>query len=192
MSTTSDDSRGALHRCSTNSTSTPVLPPFSSLALIVDRVSRVLDLGNPVSCWSRQAAYGLQPSSCFSLPIAPEPVLRGVAEARNEDKVPQTMVGTVLTLSLLFEQVVGALASGKDGETLQQLVARYRGVANANLVSIPWQAAMDGQGLDAQVLMRADQLIHGGMDLAEKVVSAEVFVPQSAPLYNEIRFDHSV
>ncbi len=162
MSMTSDDSRGAEHSGSTRQISTANHPPFSNLALTVNQVNRTLDLGNPVSCWSRQAASFLMQSPAFTEPsVVPEPVQRGYTEALNQVDLPQTMVGTVLQMSLLVEQIINGLSSDQEPQQLESLAARYRRVADANLVSIPWHVAMDGRELNAEILTRLEALLNG-------------------------------
>ncbi|MGE5653122.1 MAG: hypothetical protein ACM3ZQ_02485 [Bacillota bacterium] len=162
MSTTSDDSREAVHCGSSRQTSSATQPPFSNLALTVNQVSRTLDIGNPVSCWCRQAALVLMQAPALAEPhLVPEAVLRGSVEALDQGNTPQTMVGTVLHLSLLLEQLVDALDSGRDSHQTLRLASRYRQVADANLVSIPWRVVLEGRVLSHEAEEHLDALLGG-------------------------------
>lgn len=171
MSTTSDDSRGRDHRDSNLLISADTPPPFSDLLLTVESVNYALDLGNPVSCWCRRAASILTQAS---VPIDTshelDAVQRGICEAVNEVDLPQSMVGNILHLSRLFQQLVQELSSRDDHNQAEALAFRYRQVADANLITIPWHAVMDSRGLNKETWTRLDALLANPAELVTKDV----------------------
>lgn len=92
-------------------------------------------------------------------PCLSDPVHRGCAEALNQTDLPQTMVGTILQLSLLVEQLAAALTAGEQPEQLQNLINRYRQVADANLMTIPWSTVLKDRGIEDEMAARLGALL---------------------------------
>jgi hypothetical protein len=146
----------------------PCWPPLSN---IVEEVNRELDLGNPVSCWARRAAWVLSHLGS-AVHEEVDPVQVGVREALNSEAIPQTMVGTIMVLACQLAQVI----NGPDGDRIA--ASRLVEVLSANCVSLPLEKVLE------QLMVDPDRIRDIGSFVRQETLRYRINHPELQSLFS--------